>query len=59
MGARSGHLVAIAIHAPTLAAAAVTLVGPVVTLLVTGGQVLAWEATERGANDTSGLVAGE
>lgn len=46
MGARSGHLVAIAIHAPTLAAAAVTLVRPVVTLLVAGGQVLAWETAE-------------
>lgn len=53
-GARSGHLVAVAIHTPALAAAAVTLVGPVVALLITGGQILTCKAKETGASSTLG-----
>lgn len=52
--ARSGHLVAVAIHTPALAAAAVTLVGPVVALLITGGQILTCRAKETDARNTSG-----
>lgn len=50
MGAWTSHLVAIAIHTPALPTAAVTLVGPVVALLITGRQILAytWQAKAHG-----------
>lgn len=48
MRARAGVLVAIAIYTPTLAAAAVALVGPVVTFLITGWQVLTCEPKTHG-----------